>query len=349
MRVLMITPRVDMEHDIFGFIHTWVDELSKHLEKLEVVAFGVGKARLRDNVSLHSAYSRYQAVKFIKLNRFLFRLTPKVDVVFTHMYPWLPIVAAPYARMFGKPLVMFNAHGHVDLKKRLAAKLVDRVVTSSDRGFNIKTNKKVVIGQGIDTNKFKPINNRIKKQDTFKILNVGRIDKIKGYDVLIDAMNEIINNKNIKNIRLNIVAPIYDNDYFYYLNKKISKYGIENYITFTGHVPYVKLHKYYQMCDIFVNPSYASSLEKTVLEAMACEKPVVTSNMAYYNDVFDDELKKKCFFKPGDYNELADKIYNFIKNDEQRLRNKLRKIVIENHSVENFVKNLVKIFEDVSR
>lgn len=146
MKVLMITPRVDMEHDVFGFIHSWVDELSKRVERLDVITFKVGKTDLRENVNLYSAYSKYQPIKFLKLNRFLLSLTPKVDVVFTHMYPWLPIAAAPYAKVFRKPLIMFNAHGHVDFKKKLAANLVDRVVTSSERGFNIDTPKKNIIG-----------------------------------------------------------------------------------------------------------------------------------------------------------------------------------------------------------
>lgn len=345
MKVLMITPRVDMEHDIFGFIHGWVDELSKRVDNLEVVTFGVGKTKLGDNVNLYSAYSKYQPVKFLKLNKFLLSLTPRVDVVFTHMYPWLPIAAAPYAKVFGKPLVMFNAHGHVDFKKKLAAALVDRVVTSSDRGFNIDTPKKVVIGQGIDTERFKPSNNE--KKDVFRILAAGRIDKIKGYDIVIDALNVIINIKRRYNVRLKIVGPIYDNNYFIFLKDKISKYSLKDYITFEGHVPYKRLHIYYQQCDLFANPSYASSLEKTVLEAMACGKPVITSNIAYYRDVFDAELREKCFFEPGNYKELASKIEYFIENDNIKLKKKLRKIVVKDHSIKNFTKNLVKVFESV--
>jgi len=347
MRVLMITPRVDMEHDIFGFIHSWVDELSRRVEHLDVITFRVGKTELGENVTLYSAYSKYQPVKFFRLNRFLLTLTPKADVVFTHMYPWLPIVAAPYARAFGKPLVMFNAHGHVDFKKKLAAKLVDKVVTSSERGFNINTPKKVVIGQGIDTKRFKPCNNV--RNNVFRILNVGRVDRIKGYDILIDAINQLVNVSGINKIHLTIIGPIYDRSYFYFLNDKILKYSIENYVTFEGQIPYKRLHEYYQNCDLFVNPSYASSLEKTVLEAMACEKPVLTSNIAYYNDVFDDELREKCFFAPGNKEELVKKIEYFMENDEKELRKKLRKIVVENHSIENFVKSLVLIFESVKR
>lgn len=346
MKVLMVTPRVDIEHDIFGFIHTWVDELSKRVEHLDVIAFRIGKTKLRNNVNLYSAYSKYRPIKFLKLNKFLLKLVPKADLVFTHMYPWLPIVAAPYAKLFRKPLIMWNTHGYVDFKKKIALTMVDKVVTASERSFNITTPKKVILGHGIDTDKFRP---SYGQNDLFKILCVGRIDKIKGYDILIKAMNIIINNTGKDTVHLTIVGPIYDKDYFFYLKKLVSKYHLEKYITFEGNISYMRLQEYYQGCDIVVHPSYASSLEKTILEAMACEKPVLTSNIAYYQDVFDDELREKCFFAPGDYKELADKIEYFMENEEKNLKKKLRDMVVNNHSINHFIERLVEVFEDTLR
>jgi len=344
MKVLMVTPCVDIEHDIFGFIHGWVDELSKRVEHLDVIAFKVGKTKLRNNVNLYSAYSKYQPIKFLKLNKFLLKLVPKADLVFTHMYPWLPIVAAPYAKLFRKPLIMWNTHGHVDIKKRLALVMVDKVITASERSFNIKTSKKVILGHGIDTDKFRPFNH--KRNAIFRMLCVGRIDRIKGYDVLIEAMNIIVNNNKKDTIHLTIIGPIYDRDYFFHLKKLISKYHLEKYITFKGNIPHQELQEYYQKCNLVIHPSYASSLEKTVLEAMACEKPVITSNIAYYKDVFDDELREKCFYAHGDFKEIANKIENFMKNEEKNLKKKLRNIVVNDHSISRFIERLAEVFED---
>jgi len=38
MKVLMVTPRIDEEHDVFGFIVTWVNKLAEKVEKLYVIS-----------------------------------------------------------------------------------------------------------------------------------------------------------------------------------------------------------------------------------------------------------------------------------------------------------------------
>lgn len=350
MKVLMVTPRVDIEHDIFGFIHTWVDELSKRVEHLDVIAFRIGKTKLRNNVNLYSAYSKYRPIKFLKLNKFLLKLVPKADLVFTHMYPWLPIVAAPYAKFFKKPLIMWYAHGHVDLKQRIAIFFSDKAVTSSRKGLRINSNKIIIVGQGIDVNRFRPHKNMQYNQDNgLNIISIGRISMAKGYDVLIEAANLLIKKKkdtSNNNIKITIIGPIYDKDYYTMLKKKIEKYGLENSIKFVGSIPFKEIHKLYRKANLYVSASTTGSLDKTTLEAMATSIPVIVCNEAFL-DIFDEKLREKCFFEKGNYVELAKKIEYFMKNEEKELREKLRKIVIENHSIDNLIKNLVKVFEDV--
>jgi hypothetical protein len=54
MRVLMITQKVDLDDDILGFTHTWVNKLAEKVERLYVLALAVGRHSLRDNVELFS-------------------------------------------------------------------------------------------------------------------------------------------------------------------------------------------------------------------------------------------------------------------------------------------------------
>ena len=81
---------------------------------------------------------------------------------------------------------------------------------------------------------------------------------------------------------------------------------------------------------------------------MSCGKPIVTSNESYYN-IFDDEMKSKCFFPFGDYEKLANKISYFLQNDENQLGNRLRDIVIKYHSLDNLSHGLVQVFEQSVR
>lgn len=346
MKVLMITPRVDMEHDIFGFIHSWVDKLSEKVDKLDVITFKTGNTNLRDNVEVYSAYSKNQLGKLIKLNTLLWTLTRKADVVFTHMYPWLPIVAAPYVKVFRKPLVAWNAHGTINLYKRISLGLVDKVVTSSESGFDIKTPKKVVINQGIDTTKFKPSTKK-STNDTFKIVTAGRVGKAKGYDVVIKAIS-ILSQEKKRDVELQIVGPIHDNKHYQDLLRLIKGMSSDDRVEFTKSIPFGEIIKYYSGADVYVSASTTGSLDKTTLEAMACELPVVVCNEAFL-DIFDDEMRDKCFFKKDDVQGLVNKIEHFMNNDEEELRKRLRNIVVENHSIESLANKLVDVFKGIKK
>ena len=130
------------------------------------------------------------------------------------------------------------------------------------------------------------------------------------------------------------------------LKKQIKIYGLENKIVFKGEIPFKDIIKYYQNAKAFVNPSSTGSLDKTVLEAMACEVPVITCNEAVL-DVFDDEMKKKCFFEKNNINDLAWKIEHFSKYDENKLRKKLRNIVVKDHNIYTLAERLVDIFKAI--
>jgi glycosyltransferase involved in cell wall biosynthesis len=342
----MITPRVDPDHDVFGFIHSWVDKLSEKVDKLHVITFGVGRTNLRDNVEVYSACSKTQVGKLLELNKLLFKLTPKVNVVFTHMYPWLPIVAFPHAKLFRKPLVMFNAHGHVDLKKRLAASLADKVVTSSKKGFNIDTPKKGIVGQGINTKVFKSSNNK-PHSNTFEIISTGRIGRVKGYDFLIKALDVLVSKKN-KNTKLKIIGPVHDKKYYKELNAMIGKYNLTKHVSFSGAMPFSQIANVYKSVSLYASHSTTGSLDKTTLEAMACELPIVVCNEAFL-DIFDDEMKEKCFFRKGNYLELAEKIEHFMNNNEEELKKRSREIVVKNHNVDFLIDKLVSVFEGMMR
>lgn len=50
----MITQKVDLDADILGFTHTWVNKLAERVEKLYVLSLAVGRRSLRENVELYS-------------------------------------------------------------------------------------------------------------------------------------------------------------------------------------------------------------------------------------------------------------------------------------------------------
>ena len=83
MRVLMITQKVNLDDDILGFTHTWVNKLAERVERLYVLALAVGRHSLRDNVELFSmgkerGNSRLE--RLVNFNRVVARLVLNKDV-----------------------------------------------------------------------------------------------------------------------------------------------------------------------------------------------------------------------------------------------------------------------------
>ena len=52
---------------------------------------------------------------------------------------------------------------------------------------------------------------------------------------------------------------------------------------FVGPITYLDMPRFYHSAKLFVNASTTGSLDKTVLEALACAVPVRTSNEAFHD------------------------------------------------------------------
>lgn len=365
MKVLMITPRVDETHSILGFIPTWIRKLAERVDALYVITpYCNEKTQLPENVTVFDLsevgvnrlgrFIRFVS-KFLQLSNAMLRIIPRVDVVFCHMYPNFTLMSAIYAKLFRKPIVTWYTHGYISKRLRIAHFLANKMVTASKESLRIESNKIIITGHGIDTDKFKPAVNRSAKKDKITILSVGRISPIKDYETLIRAADILVNEESMKNLEFVIVGGVpmaSQGKYYERLKKMVKELELGNYVKFVGSIPHTEVVGYYQNCDIFVNPSHASALEKVVLEAMLCEKPVITSNIGYYLDVFDEEMKEKCYFKKEDHKDLANKITHILQMDENR-RNELcrsmRDIVKKGHSVETLTDKLVDVFKGITK
>lgn len=72
------------------------------------------------------------------------------------------------------------------------------------------------------------------------------------------------------------------------LKAVVSELGLENCTFFTGPVPYDDVVKYHNMLTISVSVSLRESFGVAVIEASACEKPVIVSNVGGLPEVVED-------------------------------------------------------------
>lgn len=122
-----------------------------------------------------------------------------------------------------------------------------------------------VIYNGIDNKFFKNIKLKEEHRKTIKIVYVGRLSKEKGVDILIDALNFIVNKSKIKSIQLKIVGdgPERNN-----LETKVIENNLSDFVKFLGRKRNVI--EYLDDADIFVYPStWEEGFGISVVEAMS--------------------------------------------------------------------------------
>ncbi|MEK7616308.1 MAG: hypothetical protein AAB420_03840 [Patescibacteria group bacterium] len=135
--LLIITQKVDPNDQLLGFFVDWIKEF-KNYYYVDVVALRTPKKN------------------WLGLTWNIFWEVPKHDAVFVHMAPMFAILAAPWARLWGKRIALWYTHGAVTWKLRLAEKLVHVIFTASPESCRLKSKKIIITGHGIDTEFFKP-------------------------------------------------------------------------------------------------------------------------------------------------------------------------------------------------
>lgn len=345
VKLLIITQKVDVNDDVLGFFHGWVEKLAEKAEEIYVIANFVGKLNLPQNVKILSlgkekGYSR--CWRYFLFYKNLFSILPKIDGVFFHMCPEYVIAAGLLPKIFNKKTLLWYTHKSVNLKLRFAEKLVDRIFTASKESFRLPSKKIEITGHGIDINKFKRQNEKGKitiQNQKFTIITAGRISPIKNLDVLIEVA-EILKGKNFE-FEIKIAGkPALKSDeaYFQKLENSIKEKGLGDKIIFLGSIPYAEIEKFYQSANLFINLSDTGSMDKAALEAMSCGVSVFTSNEAF------KEILPEKYFTEKKPEIIAEKIIK-MENETRDISLRLRDYVIKNHNLDNLVEKIAKFYE----
>lgn len=359
MKLLILTQKVDINDDILGFMHGWIKEFSKHCESVVAVCLQKGEYDLPDNIKVLSLgkevnnfqfsifnFQFFNKIKYLlKFYQFIWQEKGNYDTVFVHMNKEYVILGGLLWRIIGKKICLWYAHGYAPFSLKIAEKLAHIVFTSTKSGFRLPSKKVNVVGQGIDVDKFKVESLKLKVNDKFKIITVGRISPVKGYDILIKAI-EILNKEGV-NLKVNIVggAGLFEQErYLSDLKKIVSEKRLERVINFVGAVANKDIINYLKSADLFVNMSSTGSLDKAMVEAMASRLPILTCNEAMKEVL--GEFQDLLMYNKGDYKGLAQKI-SMIRGMEageiENIGKKLREIVKNNHSQEGLIKKIINI------
>src|SRR3989338_6094058 len=328
MRLLIITQKIDEQDAVLGFMHGWVAEFARQAEGVLVICLEKGQVNLPENVGVFSLgkektelrirnYELWKKIKYAwRFIRYIATFRKQYDTVFVHMNPEYIMLGGFFWKLWGKTVTLWYAHKSVPWHLRVAYIFTDIIFTSTASGFRLSSKKVKVIGQGIDTNKFKVKSLKLKVEET--IIGPTSI-----------ASDEV---------------------YLKRLKEKVVQKGLADIISFHGAVANTDLPVALSEYDLFVNMGHTGSLDKAVPEAMACGLPVLTCNEAFKEvlGAFTADL----MYPKGDAEALAGKIKMVIglSIDECRtLREALRAIVVRDHSLQSFVRKIISAIESFSK
>lgn len=180
-----------------------------------------------------------------------------------------------------------------------------------------------IIGPAISS-RFHP---KAKENDLFTVGTIARLDSRKRNDLLINSFLEA----DIENSQLLIggTGPELEN------LKKIA--GNDERIKFLGFVPDQEVNNFYNSLDVFVFPTLFEGYGMPIVEAMGCEKPVITLDDAEITE----DIKNKTFVCSKD--ELA----NVLRNRTYKCNIKENYDFFKDHNIEKRIKQLMNVYESI--
>jgi glycosyltransferase involved in cell wall biosynthesis len=136
----------------------------------------------------------------------------------------------------------------------------------------------VEIPGGVDLDAFHRVPSTVRSSlnlgDAEVVLYVGRFAPLKNVALLIDAFSRLAHRRGQARLLLVGDGPLEPA-----LRKQAAVLGVQDRIVFAGSIPNQQLAPYYSAADVFALPSKFDNSPNAVLEAMACEVPVVATNV----------------------------------------------------------------------
>jgi len=223
----------------------------------------------------------------------------KFDLIHAHAY-W-PGIPGKILSIILKIPVVFTVHGSnlLDLRKKSIRAILEKailtkikynwVITVSSNFLKYRNiNKNItVIVNGVNVKKFNKI--KVSKAKVFRVLFVGRDDPVKGLSYLKKAINLI--KKTYPKIELVVI-------------QKNWKYS--------------SLIQEYKKSHVFVLPSLSEGQPLTLLEAWAAKLPVVVTKVGE-NPRMVKNGYNGYLVKPGNVDDLAEKIIKVLKNKDRKI------------------------------
>jgi glycosyltransferase involved in cell wall biosynthesis len=217
------------------------------------------------------------------------------------------------------PVEFYNVEGY-----RLPAKLTDATFVQAISHFGRsqlltlleedRWDKVHVVHCGVDPEVYLPQGPPPHADGELRILCVGRLVNLKGQSLLVRAASRLRE----RGVDVRVVL-IGDGPKRRELERLARELGVDDRVELLGSVGQAEIRNYYEAADLFCLPSFAEGVPVVLMEAMALERPVVTSMIMGIPELVEDGVSG-LVVPPGDLDRLVAALERLAGDPQLRAR-----------------------------
>ncbi len=315
MRLLILSPwENDWDENVAGTPKNYYlfRELRKHSDiEVDWVYLGIGEYKSFGNVRFikfkdFKADRKYNLVLslFSPFHNIALEIAKKNNAFYINKH--FGFALNPLIRNIKNPLIQIRYHELFNCFKKQADFYISEEDGSNAKLFLMQVgipSYKIRINEQPkpDEVKYEPI---YRKEGFINVGYIGAISKIKGKDMIIKILKEVLKNRNIHLI----LAVIRSDKAIDELSKEF-----EN-ITIVKNLSYFQTYKFYSSIDFLINPTKYGNMTRPTVEAFSYGKPVIAFDVSLWTKI--EHLKNGILIKPFDIESFISWTFELSSNKE---------------------------------
>jgi glycosyltransferase involved in cell wall biosynthesis len=311
--------------NVFAGIEQHVNELiieqQKSIEVILICNFEIKDKFNCSNVVPIKNFSRRSPIGLFRL--YLLLKTLNVDLIHSHGSKTSSIINL--IRIILKIKHVATAHG---VKKKVLPYLkADKLIAVSSKIQNSINRDSVKIN-----NWWPPMLPKNIERTNQYVLAVGRLEKVKGFDLLIESWIKISSN-------LVIIGSGVEHSK---LNELIRKFNLQDKVKIVEQMSQIKLIEYYKNASMLVVSSRNEGGSRVALEALYLKIPVISTDVGHMNEI----LPKELLAKPDDLASLTNLVERYVDNINFN-QDSIYKYVAEEFSITTKANQIMKLYKEL--
>ena len=283
-----------------------------------------------DIINLHGTTLPYARVACDCRKRYPVLATVHGDVVQESGYKSSP--ARLLSKLFAIPLM-----------KKTLMQVQDILVLSShmkNKVAQYTQGQVYVVPGGVDTTQFY-VSLAVDSHASSYILFIGRLHRVKGTDLLLSALPQVIGGAAPFLVYLAGTGPEQR-----HLVRVAKKYGIQDRVKFLGHVSGRHKVELIQQAAFVVMPSWYESFGLVALEAMACGKPVVAARTGGLASIVRHR-ETGLLYDPGNVDQLTECLVELLLHPKLRCEyGRVARQVAESYSWSRIADQMIAVYRE---